>query len=145
MSLAPEIEALRQRQAPLDMAPDQFREIGHRLVDEIANRLAALANGPVTRDESPAAIRETLAAEQPLPASGTDAGAPAQRGDRHCCSTIPCSTGIRAFSATSPRARRRSACSAISWRPRSIRTWAADSCRRSRLKSKRRPSAGSPS
>ena len=74
MSLAPEIEALSQRQAPLDMPPDQFREIGHRLVDEIANRLAAVANGPVTRDESPAAIRETLAAEQTLPANGIDAG-----------------------------------------------------------------------
>jgi glutamate/tyrosine decarboxylase-like PLP-dependent enzyme len=74
MSLAPEIEALRHRQAPLDMPTDQFREIGHRLVDEIANRLAALAGGPVTRDESPETIRETIAAGQTLPAAGSDAG-----------------------------------------------------------------------
>ena len=37
------LEALRQRKAPLEMAPDEFREIGHCLVDEIANRLAKSA------------------------------------------------------------------------------------------------------
>jgi aromatic-L-amino-acid decarboxylase len=74
MRRAPEIEALRQRQAPLDMSTDQFREIGHRLVDEIASRLAALADGPVTRDESPEVIREAFAADQTLPARGIDAG-----------------------------------------------------------------------
>ena len=51
------------------------------------------------------------------------------RGGRRCCSTTRCSTAIRASSATSPRARRRSACSATSWRPRSTRTWARGSWR----------------
>ena len=47
MNLAPELEALRQRKAPLDMPPGEFRAIGHRVVDEIADRLAKLPDGPV--------------------------------------------------------------------------------------------------
>ena len=45
MNIAPEIEALRQRKAPLEMPPGEFREIGHRLVDQIADRLAKLPTG----------------------------------------------------------------------------------------------------
>ena len=68
------LEALRQRKAPLEMAPDEFREIGHRLVDEIADRLATLPDGPVMRDESPADLRRALGAEQTLPPAGAAAG-----------------------------------------------------------------------
>jgi len=74
MHIAPELEALRQRKAPLAMQPGEFREIGHRLVDEMADRLAKLADGPVTPDESPADLRRALGAEQTLPPAGTDAG-----------------------------------------------------------------------
>ena len=74
MDLAPELEALRQRRAPLEMPPGEFREIGHRLVDEIADRLAKLPDGPVTPDESPADLRRAFGAEQALPPAGTDAG-----------------------------------------------------------------------
>ena len=73
MNIAPEVEALRQRKAPLDMPPDEFREIGHALVDQIADRLATLPDGLVTRDESPADVRTALGAEQTLPSAGTDA------------------------------------------------------------------------
>ena len=74
MNIAPEIEALRQRKAPLEMPPGEFREIGHRLVDQIADRLAKLPDAPVTPAESPADVRAVLGAERPLPPAGTDAG-----------------------------------------------------------------------
>ena len=74
MNIAPELEALRHRNAPLEMRPGEFREIGHRLVDQIADRLAKLPDGLVTPDESPADVRRALGAEQTLPPSGTDAG-----------------------------------------------------------------------
>ena len=74
MSMAADIEALRQRRAPLAMAADEFREIGHRLVDQIAERLAAVPRGPVARGESPAEVRRALGADQALPRAGTAAG-----------------------------------------------------------------------
>ena len=74
MNIAPEIEALRQRKALLEMPPGEFREIGHRLVDQIADRLAKLPDGLVTPDESPSDIRAALGAERTLPSAGTNAG-----------------------------------------------------------------------
>jgi aromatic-L-amino-acid decarboxylase len=74
MTVAPALDALKQRKAPLAMPPGEFREIGHRLVDQIADRLATLADAPVTRHESPAELRRLIGAAQALPAAGTDAG-----------------------------------------------------------------------
>jgi aromatic-L-amino-acid decarboxylase len=74
MSPLPEIEGLRRRRAPLEMRPGEFREIGHRLVDQIADRLAKVPDGLVTPDESPADVRRMLGADAPLPDGGTDAG-----------------------------------------------------------------------
>jgi aromatic-L-amino-acid decarboxylase len=74
MSSPPEIDALRRRKAPLAMPMEEFREIGHRLVDQIADRLAAVPDGLVTPDESPAELRRLIGAGQALPADGTDAG-----------------------------------------------------------------------
>ena len=73
MNMTPQVEALRERNAPLEMQPDEFRNIGHRLVDDIADRLAKLPAGLVTPDESPAEVRKALGAEQTLPAAGCDA------------------------------------------------------------------------
>jgi glutamate/tyrosine decarboxylase-like PLP-dependent enzyme len=56
------------------MQPGEFREMGHRLVDQLADRLAKVPSGPVRRDESPADVRKTFAAERTLPLHGTDAG-----------------------------------------------------------------------
>ncbi|MCC6349411.1 MAG: aminotransferase class V-fold PLP-dependent enzyme [Candidatus Eisenbacteria bacterium] len=62
------------RPTPLSMNPEAFRAAGHRLVDELAGRLAAIADGPVTRDVSPSALREAIGLGRPLPERGTEAG-----------------------------------------------------------------------
>jgi aromatic-L-amino-acid/L-tryptophan decarboxylase len=74
MNVEPELEALRQRKAPLELLPGEFREIGHRLVDQLADRLARVHDGLVKHDESPAEVRRALGAEEALPPCGTDAG-----------------------------------------------------------------------
>ena len=61
------------RTAPLAMEPDEFRRVGHALVDSIAAFLGSLPDRPVTPGESPGEIRRQLDAGRPLPASGADA------------------------------------------------------------------------
>jgi glutamate/tyrosine decarboxylase-like PLP-dependent enzyme len=51
-----------------------FRALGHRLVDQLTDLLEAVPRGPVTRDESPSAVRSALDLKDPLPESGTEAG-----------------------------------------------------------------------
>ena len=59
------------RTAPLEMSPDEFRRAGHRLVDEVARLLESLPSRPVTRDETPTALRSLL------PPALPERGAPA--------------------------------------------------------------------
>ena len=56
------------------MDAETFRSLGHRLVDQLAQYLEAVPNGPVTRDQSPSAVREALDLSGPLPESGCDPG-----------------------------------------------------------------------
>jgi glutamate/tyrosine decarboxylase-like PLP-dependent enzyme len=63
---------LRSRPAPLEMSADEFRAVGHRLVDAVAAFLASLPSRPVTRDETPSALRALLPGA--LPETGSDAG-----------------------------------------------------------------------
>ncbi|MCC6345082.1 MAG: aspartate aminotransferase family protein [Bryobacterales bacterium] len=73
MSPYTRIEQLRNRTAPLAMTPDQFRALGHRLIDRIAAFLASIPTRPVTPSESPEEVRAALEAARPLPESGQDA------------------------------------------------------------------------
>src|SRR5262245_6010376 len=51
-----------------------FREVGHRLVDQLAEFLESLPQRPVTHDESPSAVRAALDLDRALPEQGTPAG-----------------------------------------------------------------------
>lgn len=61
------------RKAPLDMSPEQFRQIGHQLVDDIAGFIGSLPDRPVTTGEPPSKIQE-LVGTGSLPIHGSDAG-----------------------------------------------------------------------
>ena len=62
------------RDAAVALTPEQFRALGHRLVDTLADHLRALPTLPVTPGESSALLRTLLPAGG-LPAHGADAGA----------------------------------------------------------------------
>ena len=63
------------RHAPIAMDAATFRALGHRLVDQVAEFLESLPRGPVTRDESPSAVRDALDLSGSLPETGTDPAA----------------------------------------------------------------------
>lgn len=64
-----------KRSAPVDMSPDEFRKLGHRLIDQIAEFLSALPQKPVTPSENPEYVGELIGRSAPLPKDGTEAGA----------------------------------------------------------------------
>src|SRR4249919_2235760 len=51
---------LRNRAAPLEIGPDEFRALGYNLVDQIASFLGSMPEGPVTAGERPRAVRQVL-------------------------------------------------------------------------------------
>ena len=63
-----------KRHVPLQMSGEEFRAIGHRLIDDLADRLAAVGTGPVTHDETLADVRRVLHADTAIPETGTAAG-----------------------------------------------------------------------
>lgn len=63
----------RTRTTPLTIGPDEFRALGHAIVDRVAERMAAVPDGPVTRDYPPSAIRAAFNLNRPLPEQGADA------------------------------------------------------------------------
>ncbi len=60
------------RHAALDMSSEEFRTLGHRLVDRIAEQMARMPAGLVKPDEPAAAVRGALESERGLPEEGTD-------------------------------------------------------------------------
>ncbi|GAB4323508.1 MAG: aspartate aminotransferase family protein [Candidatus Zixiibacteriota bacterium] len=69
-----------ERNASINITSDQFRELGHRLVDQIAELYRNdLRDRPVNPAEEPAVVRSLLNSECPLPKQGTDPGAVLQR------------------------------------------------------------------
>ena len=67
-------DALTDRRTPLDLSPEEFAEIGHRLVDDLAVLMAGMRGRPLTSGEGPDEIRALLDSGARLPEEGTDAG-----------------------------------------------------------------------
>ncbi len=63
---------LRDREAPLEMHGDEFRKLGHHLVEQIAEFLDKMAEHPVTTAASPQALRQLLGTDS-LPEHGSPA------------------------------------------------------------------------
>ena len=61
-----------ERVSPLELAPTEFRRLGHDLVNQIADFLESLRHRPLTSGETPAEIRALLG-RAPLPDGGTAA------------------------------------------------------------------------
>jgi aromatic-L-amino-acid decarboxylase len=65
------VDRSAKRSAPADMAPEKFREIGHSLVDAVADFLARLPNAPTASPLLPDAMRSVLG-KRSMPEKGTD-------------------------------------------------------------------------
>lgn len=63
------------RTPPIQMTPERFRELGHALVDTVAEFLSSVRERPVSHDMSPQDVQATLGAEISLPDEGTDPAA----------------------------------------------------------------------
>jgi aromatic-L-amino-acid decarboxylase len=59
------------RRATLDISPEEFRVLGHNLVDRIAEHMARMPDGLVKPDDPPAQVRAALDSQRSLPERGT--------------------------------------------------------------------------
>ena len=73
MSSSPDVHQLKSRIAPLEMTEEQFRSLGHDLVDRIAGFLGSLRGRAVTPAESADEVRAALDAARTLPEQGEEA------------------------------------------------------------------------
>lgn len=61
-----------ERTLPLEMPPEEFRRLGHEMVDRIAGFLGSIAEHKVTPGESPAEVQKALESARSLPDHGAD-------------------------------------------------------------------------
>jgi hypothetical protein len=73
MSSSPDVDQLKSRTAPLEMTEEQFRSLGHDLVDRIASFLGSLRGRAVTPAESADKVRAALDAARTLPEQSEEA------------------------------------------------------------------------
>ena len=71
MMMTPEVGIAKARRAPIEMESAEFRAAGHHLIDQIADWLKAMRDGPVGGDRTVSAVRDALGADSPLPTGGT--------------------------------------------------------------------------
>src|SRR5687768_535652 len=62
-----------ERVAPIAMQPEEFRRVGHTLIDTLADFLTSMPAGRVTAGDSPDGIRALLDGDAPLPDTGASA------------------------------------------------------------------------
>jgi aromatic-L-amino-acid decarboxylase len=70
---------VENRESALAMNDPEFRALGHRLVDQIAQFLGSLPERRVAPAETPMEVRHALQADRLLPAKGEDAGTVLER------------------------------------------------------------------
>jgi aromatic-L-amino-acid decarboxylase len=76
-------ESLRDARNTVGIDADQFRAIGHELVDRIGDFFGSMHEGPVSTAESSEELRRLLG-QRPLPSDGTDPGAIVARAAELC-------------------------------------------------------------
>src|SRR5690606_41782523 len=63
------------RHVPLALTADEFRRIGHDLIDAVAEILSTYRDRPLTPDESPAELKALIGGDRRLPGHGESPGA----------------------------------------------------------------------
>jgi glutamate/tyrosine decarboxylase-like PLP-dependent enzyme len=64
---------LRQKPGSIDISAKQFREIGHKLIDDIAELLSTMSDRQVSTEISPGRMKEILNSAASVPENGSDA------------------------------------------------------------------------
>lgn len=63
---------MQSRNAPVDIGAEEFRKLGHTLVDRLADFMGSLPDRSVTTGETPSQVRSALDSTRRLPQHGTD-------------------------------------------------------------------------
>ncbi len=72
MKISSTADKKNARVSPIDLSRDEFRALGHALIDQVADFYGSLPSRPVTRGHSVESVRELVDFTRPLPLHGTD-------------------------------------------------------------------------